>query len=244
MARAEPGGAGRRDETDAARAALDPEGRDAMGWTEPALGECDSEGEAKLPFDVLLDRYQKKIFNVLLRMIGDFDEAADLTQDVFVQAFRALPNFRGESKVYTWLYRIAVNRCKNRMKQIARGGALAGASLDEPVDTEESLSRDVPDHSFAPDRMLERAELREIVNEEINNLPPDFRLVVVLRDIQGLSYREMADVIGISLEAVKSRLFRARSHLRERLRPYLHGGEARVAGDWSRSMRPGMRGEP
>ncbi len=206
-------------------------------------GGWGGEGEARLPFDVLLDRYQKKIFNVLLRMTGDFDEASDLTQDVFVQAYRALPSFRGDSKIYTWLFRIAVNRCKNRMKQISRVGNVAGGSLDDPVDLEDNLTRDVPDLSFAPERLLERAELREIVNEEIDNLPPDFRLVVILRDIQGLSYREMAEVIGISLEAVKSRLFRARSHLRERLRPYLQGDDAPPASGLGRTGRRPSRGE-
>ncbi|NUP99308.1 MAG: sigma-70 family RNA polymerase sigma factor, partial [Armatimonadetes bacterium] len=174
------------------------------------------QGAVEVDFNVLLDKYHKKIFNVLLRMVGDFHEAADLTQDVFVQAYRALPSFRGDSKIYTWLYRIAVNRGKNRMKQIARGNSVVTGSLDEPIDSDEGLTRDVPDHTAIPDRMLERRELQAIVGEEINNLPPDFRLVIILRDIEGLSYKDMADVIGISLEAVKSRLFRARSQLRER----------------------------
>lgn len=187
------------------------------GMSPTAGGEID--------FNALLAKYHKKIFNVLLRMVGDYDEAADLTQDVFVQAYRALKDFRGESKIYTWLYRIAVNRGKNRMKQMTRGPGALTTSLDEPLDPDEGLSRDVPDERFGPERMLERRELQEVVSEQINGLPADFRLVIVLRDIQGLSYRDMAEVIGISLEAVKSRLFRARSELRERLRPYYQSGE-------------------
>jgi RNA polymerase sigma-70 factor (ECF subfamily) len=163
---------------------------------------------------------------------------------VFVQAYRALPNFRGDSKIYTWLYRIAVNRGKNRMKQISRGHAALTTSLDDPIDQEEGLSRDVPDERYGPERMLERRELQEVVSEQINGLPADFRLVIVLRDIQGLSYRDMAEVIGISLEAVKSRLFRARSELRERLRPYLQAGERSGRDPRRRSRRsPTTRGD-
>ncbi len=198
-------------------------------------------GPMSIDFNALLERYHKKIFNVLLRMVGDFEEAADLTQDVFVQAYKALPSFRGESKVYTWLYRIAVNRAKNRMKQIARGGTVVTSSLDDPLDADETLTREVPDQSYVPDRMLERRELQAVVSEEINKLPPDFRLVIILRDIEGLSYRDMAEVVEISLEAVKSRLFRARTQLRERLRPYLHGPDA-DATDPSGPGRP-LRGD-
>lgn len=207
--------------------------------TDPAMSDetWDRPEEGEVDVNALIDRYHKKIFNVLLRMIGDFHEAADLTQDVFVQAYRALPTFRGESKIYTWLYRIAVNRGKNRMKQIARSNAMMAGSIDEPIDAEEGLRRDLPDQSFVPDRILAQRELQAVVNEEINNLPPDFRLVIVLRDLEGLSYKDMAEVIGISLEAVKSRLFRARSHLRERLRPYLSGAGCEAAPEPRRGSR-------
>jgi RNA polymerase sigma-70 factor (ECF subfamily) len=194
-----------------------------MNEAATAGSEYEYADDCGVPFDVLVERYQKKVFNLLLRMIGDYDEAADLTQDVFLQAYRALPTFRGEAKIYTWLYRIAINRCKNRIKQISRDNSLVSSSLDDPVDADDTASRDVPDHSYVPDRQLERTELRAVVSSEISNLPPDFREVIVLRDLQGLSYREMADVVGISLEAVKSRLFRARQCLRERLQPYLQG---------------------
>jgi len=198
----------------------------------------------QVDFGVLLDKYHKRIFNVLLRMVGDFHEAADLTQDVFVQAYRALKSFRGDSKIYTWLYRIAVNRGKNRMKQIARSNSVVTSSLEDPIDLEDGLTRDVPDHSGIPERQLERDELQAVVSAEIENLPPDFRLVIILRDIEGLSYRDMADVIGISLEAVKSRLFRARSELRERLRPYIQGAERIAAPDRRKGgRRPASRGD-
>ncbi|MBI2298785.1 MAG: sigma-70 family RNA polymerase sigma factor [Armatimonadetes bacterium] len=199
-------------------------------WERPEVGDID--------FDALIDRYHKKIFNVLLRMVGDFHEAADLTQDVFVQAYRALPTFRGDSKIYTWLYRIAVNRGKNRMKQITRTTSVVAGSIDDPIEAEEGLRREVPDQSHVPERVLQQRELQAVVNQEINGLPPDFRLVVILRDLEGLSYRDMAEVIGISLEAVKSRLFRARSQLRERLRPYLSNPGGEEPADSDGSWRP------
>jgi len=182
--------------------------------------------EARRDFEKLLDRYEAKIFNAIYRLVGDYEEARDLTQETFIQAFKALPTFRGESQIYTWLYRIAVNRSKNRLKQMQRWNQMVSDSLDHPALTEEGeVAREVPDWTHAPERVLERKELQQVVQREISQLPQDFKEVVVLRDLQGLSYKEMAEVIGISLEAVKSRLFRARALLRERLRPYLEGTE-------------------
>jgi len=190
-----------------------------------ALQDADEVLDAGAVTEDLLKRYHKKIFNVLLRMLGDFHEAADLTQDVFVQAYRALPTFRGESKIYTWLYRIAVNRAKNRMKQIARQNAMVAGHIEDPVDDEPSgvTAREYANLKFAPARLLEQQELQAAVNAAIEELPPDFRLVIVLRDLEGLSYSDMAEVIGISFEAVKSRLFRARSALGMLLKPYMFG---------------------
>lgn len=183
------------------------------------IGEVDV---GQLDFDALINRYHKKVFNTLLRIVhGDFHEAADLTQDVFVQAWRALPSFRGDSKIYTWLYRIAVNRGKNRVKQINRTNNAVAGSLDDQIEDNEVVRHEFADQANTPERVTQQCELQATVNREINGLPPDFRLVIILRDLEGLSYRDMAEIIGISLEAVKSRLFRARSQLRERLRPYL-----------------------
>lgn len=176
-------------------------------------------------FEELLNRYESKIFNLILRLVGDYEEAADLTQETFIQAFKALPEFRGESQIYTWLYSIAVNRTKNRLKQLERQQRLVPESLDEPIAREDGdLEREVPDWTYSPEQVLERKELQQVVQREIQNLPEDFREVIVLRDLQGLSYRDIAHILGISVEALKSRLFRARSCLRERLRPYLEGG--------------------
>lgn len=186
----------------------------------------DDGAQGPINFDDLMDQYFGKIFNVIYRLMGDYEEARDLTQDTFIQAYKALPYFRGESKVYTWLYRIAVNRCKNRLKQMQRRGELVTESLDQPLETEDGeIQREVADWSHSPEVVLERRELQRLVQQEIGRLPHDFKEVVVLRDLQGLTYKEISEVLHISIEAVKSRLFRARSLLRERLRPYLEGFE-------------------
>lgn len=184
-----------------------------------------ADDEQNLTFDELVERYQRRVFNLLLRMVDDYEEASDLTQDVFVQAYKAYGRFRGDSAVYTWLYRIAINRCRNRMKQMGRESRLVAGSIDEPIEGDEALTREFPDLSMAPEPHLDRVELRQVLHREIAALPYDFKTVVVLRDLRGLSYREIAEVVGITVEAVKSRLFRARTQLRERLTPYLRGEE-------------------
>lgn len=177
-------------------------------------------------FDKLVAAYQNKVYNLIYRLINDEQEALDLTQDTFINAYRALHRFRGEASVYTWLYRIAVNRTKNRLKQRSRQQTVEGASLDAPMEAgEERFQREIEDWSLAPERCLENQELGARVDELVAALPPDFREVVVLRDYQHLTYREIADIVGISVKAVKSRLFRARSVLRGKLKRYLVADE-------------------
>lgn len=181
-----------------------------------------SQGTFDEGFDRIVERHQQRIYNVIYRLIDDPEEALDLTQDTFVAAYRAFGDFRGESGVYTWLYRIAVNRTKNRLKQLSRLQAGQAFSLDEPMDVDgEQLRREVEDYTHAPDRMLASGELLRVIQRSVAALPPDFREAVVLRDYQGLSYREIAEIVGCSEKAIKSRLHRARTMLRERLQGYL-----------------------
>src|SRR6266550_3615418 len=115
-------------------------------------------------FDALVAEYEKRIFNVIYRILGDYEEAADLTQETFISAYRAWDKFRGESKVYTWLYQIAVNHCRNRLRQRGRARAIHTESLDQPREwetEEDSSSRDVPDLTHAPHALLEEKELRQ-----------------------------------------------------------------------------------
>lgn len=181
-----------------------------------------SQGSFDDQFDRIVELNQQRVFNVIYRLIDDPEEALDLTQDTFVAAYRAFSEFRGESGVYTWLYRIAINRTKNRLKQLGRLQSAQAFSLDEPLEVDgEQLAREVEDDTHVPDRVLEGRELLRFIEQCVVALPHDFREAVVLRDFQGLSYREIADIVGCSEKAIKSRLHRARTILRERLQGYL-----------------------
>lgn len=171
---------------------------------------------------IVRENYQR-VYNVIYRLIDDREEAADLTQDTFVNACRAYGSFRHESQVYTWLYRIAINLTKNRLERRARQQNVEGISIDAPVDRveEEELFRQIEDSTMEPERVVHNLELREVLVDAVSRLRPDYKEVVVLRDYQGLTYEEMAEVLGCSVQAVKSRLFRARTVLRERLARYL-----------------------
>lgn len=176
-------------------------------------------------FQRIVEENYQRVYNVIFRMIEDREEAEDLTQDTFVNAYRAYGEFRHESQVYTWLYRIAVNLTKNRLDRRKRRRAAEGPSLDAPVEVEEDeLLRQVEDWRHAPDRSAENEELERILAHEVSSLRPEYREVVILRDYENLSYEEIARVLGCSIQAVKSRLFRARSVLRRALADYL-GGE-------------------
>jgi len=171
---------------------------------------------------VIQDNYQR-IYGVIYRMLEDSEEAEDLTQDTFVNAYRGWDNFRGESQVYTWLYRIAVNLTRNRLEIIGRRRQAHKYSLDQPIEDDqgEGHSRHIKDWSRAPERLVEGNELGELIARYVTELRDDYKEVVILRDYEGLSYEEIAQVLGCSVAAVKSRLFRARSMLREKLQPYL-----------------------
>lgn len=187
----------------------------------PTRGNDPGE-QAQREFRGLVAEYHGQVYNLIYRYIGDSEEAADLTQDTFVCAYRAWANFRGDSKVYTWLYRIAVNLTKNRLKSLKRRRSAEAVSLDEPISPNgESYEREIEDWSLSPEKALESRELGLFLASQVTKLQPDFREVIVLRDYQGLSYKEVADIVGCSVKAVKSRLFRARSMLRDKLRRYL-----------------------
>jgi len=177
--------------------------------------------------DALYARYGKQIFNTLFQWIGDYEEAADLTQETFISAHKARDQFRGESKVYTWLYRIAHNHLKNRIKQRGRQREMEGASLDAGAFGGESEfedagpTREIADWSGSPSRLLEQKELGVQINRAVESLAPEYRVILVLREIDGLSYTEIAEVTGLTLEAVKTRLNRARAMVRQKVEPYL-----------------------
>lgn len=168
-------------------------------------------------FNELVRLYEQRIFRLVLRMLGRRDEAEDMAQEVFVQVFKAVGTFRGESKLSTWVYRIAVNLCKNRMKYLARRHDSARDEL-EPIAERAPLSqaKGVTFGDVArPDHMAEGFEVERVVQLCLAELDADFREVLVLRDVEDLAYEEIADITALPLGTVKSRIHRARSALKE-----------------------------
>ncbi len=189
-------------------------------------GGIGADEVAGLPsFESLLQTYHRRVYNLLFRLVGNADDAADLTQETFVRAYRAYPRFRGEqSAVYPWLCQIAVNAGKNKFKEQSRRNAREVMSLDEsPGDSDSGIQREFGDDSADPMGLVQKQELESKIQEAIQALPVEYRTVVVLRDMNGLSYQEVADAAGLSMDVVKTRLFRARGMLRRRLAAYLEG---------------------
>ena len=181
-------------------------------------GRVSSAGApAAVDFSDLFDRYQKRIFNLLYRLVGDYDDAADLTSETFVLALKAQGQFRGESQTYTWLYRIAVNLAKNHYRRKSRRDGAQALSLDAVGDEPEE-ERELPDWSQTPQKMLEARELQAVVHQAIQALPEEARLVVVLRDLQDFSYEEIGGMLKVAAGTVKSRLFRARESVKDCLK--------------------------
>lgn len=188
-----------------------------------------TDGGRRPEFAEIIAANYQRVYNVILRLIDDREEAADLTQDTFVNACRAYDSFRHEAQVYTWLYRIAVNLTKNRLERRGRQRNVEGVSIDAPLEMAEQdeLFRQIEDFRAEPDRLVLNEELKTFLLEQVSRLRPDYKEVIVLRDYQGLSYEEIAEVLGCSVQAVKSRLFRARSVLRDRLSKYLFDSQPR-----------------
>jgi RNA polymerase sigma-70 factor (ECF subfamily) len=162
-------------------------------------------------------RYQDRVFNILVRFCGSADEAEDLAQETFLRAYRALGAFRSGSKFYTWLFRIAMNAAFSRRRRDARLKGHETASLDAPGDpagNTQALRDVVADPAGRdPAAELERKQLRQRIHDGVQQLDPDYRSILLLRDIEGLDYDTIADTLAISRAAVKSRLHRARLEL-------------------------------
>lgn len=177
-------------------------------------------------FREMIATYQTDVFNLVFRMLGNWEEAEDLAQEVFVTVFKSIEGFRGDSKFSTWLYRIAVNHCKNRYKYLARRQYHATQPLDE-VSERAMAGRDggpavaLQAQISQPDRVMEGLQLEQAIQREIANLEEEQRLLIVLRDVQGLSYQEIATISQLPEGTVKSRLHRARMTLKDRLKSYL-----------------------
>jgi RNA polymerase sigma-70 factor (ECF subfamily) len=169
-------------------------------------------------FEQLVKKYDRNVFRIAQHITQNREDAEDVVQDAFLKAFTNLGQFQGQSKFYTWLVRIAVNEALMRLR---RRRPERMVSLDEDINTgEDTIPREVADWSPNPEQLYNQSELREILQKTVQGLPPSFRTVFVLRDVEGLSTEETADALGLSIPAVKSRLLRARLQLRERLTKY------------------------
>lgn len=190
--------------------------------TAARVGSPEDE-DRNLPFEEIVKKYEKKIFNLILRQIGDREEAEDLTQETFVNACRSFQSFRGECKVQTWLCQIAMNQCKNRFRQRDRRRSVEGPSLDLPGGVSEDPVRplEIADWDQSPQEVFIKNETYRYVLRAIQLLPDEYRLVINLCDLQQLSYQEIAEITELSLEAVKTRIHRGRLMLRRKLNAYL-----------------------
>ncbi len=163
-------------------------------------------------FEILIKNYDKKVYNMIYRIIGNKEDAFDLTQEVFIKVYKSIRNFRGDSSFSTWLYRLATNTCfdENRRKQNKKT-----YSLDKPIETElGQLKRDFPDDINTPDEILIKKEMQNLVQKAISMLPEEQRVMIVLRDIQGFSYKEISETLQCSMGTVKSRINRGRLALK------------------------------
>src|SRR3954470_14086830 len=187
--------------------------------------ECDQllvervQAGERQAFDLLVAKYQRRLMRLVSRLVHDPAEAEDVVQETFIKAFRALRHFRGDSAFYTWLYRIGINTAKNFL---VTQGRRAPTSTD--TDAEEAETFDDGEHLRdinTPESMLATKQIAETVNVAMNALPEELRMAITLREIEGLSYDEIAEAMGCPIGTVRSRIFRAREAIAEKLRPLL-----------------------
>jgi RNA polymerase sigma-70 factor (ECF subfamily) len=194
--------------------------REAALWNvEPTVSfhaESDSASDALAFESVVEDNYQK-IFHLAFRYLGDYDEACDVTQETFLHAYRSWLRFRGDAEVFTWLYRITLNLCHNRRRQLHRRKRWETVSLDEPLQEDDEEIREIPDESLCPARAWEQRELQAVVRRAISRLPQHYQRVIILRDMEDLSYSDIARIERCTIQTIKSRLCRARARLKRTL---------------------------
>lgn len=177
----------------------------------------------KKAFELLVSKYQRKLARLLSRFVRDSAEVEDVTQEAFVKAYRALPAFRGESAFYTWLYRIGINTAKNYLVAMNRR-----APTVTEFNSEEAETFDDADHLRdvnTPEAELASKQIVQAVNEALDQLPEELRTAITLREIEGLSYEEIASMMNCPIGTVRSRIFRAREAIAEKLRPLLETGK-------------------
>ncbi len=185
--------------------------------TDKQLVERVQHGDKKA-FDLLVLKYQQRIINLVSRFVYSPSDAQDIAQEAFIKAYRALPNFRGESAFYTWMYRIAVNTAKNHLAVKSRRPLESAQDIDDVVQIEgDSTLR----HQETPEHLLLRDEIQETILKSIEALPEDLKAAITLREVEGLSYEDISSAMDCPIGTVRSRIFRAREAIDKELKPLL-----------------------
>ncbi|HEX2542276.1 MAG TPA: RNA polymerase sigma factor RpoE [Caldimonas sp.] len=186
-----------------------------------ALVERAKQGDIKA-FEMLVVKYQRRIERLVGRMVRDVDLVPDIAQETFIRAYRALPQFRGDSAFYTWLYRIAVNTAKKQLMELKRDVLVTeSARVAQDDDDEPRRTESEPSDSGTPDALLASKQIAAAVNFAVEALSEELRQAITLREIEGLSYEEIAALMNCPIGTVRSRIFRAREAIAARLRPLL-----------------------
>jgi len=184
-----------------------------------ALVEKVQRGD-KHAFDLLVKKYQHRIMNVLARYLRNPDDVLDITQEAFIKAYRALPTFRGESAFYTWLYRIAINTAKNHLVAQSRRPT---QGLVDNQEAEQYDSADLLRDNATPETLMQKEQVQAVIHQAFEELPEDLRMAISLRELEGMSYEEIADAMDCPIGTVRSRIFRAREAIDKKLEPLLNG---------------------
>ena len=172
----------------------------------------------KKAYDLLVLKYQQRVINLISRFVKNYADALDVSQETFIKAYKALPNFRGESAFYTWLYRIAVNTAKNHLTVQSRKITKSDYDVTEIEQIEGNMTLT---EQTTPENLLIKDELQETILNTIENLPEDLKSAIMLREIEGLSYEEIAAVMECPVGTVRSRIFRARETIDNKIKPLL-----------------------
>jgi len=172
-------------------------------------------------FGLLVLKYQRRVQRLIARMVRDVDLVDDIAQETFIRAYRALHQFRGDAQFYTWLYRIAVNTAKKALLQLKRDPTVSESFLSKDEDDETSWQKNEPTSEETPETVFAAKEIAAVVNAAMEALPEDLRLAVTLREIEGLSYDEIALAMDCPIGTVRSRIFRAREAISAKVKPLL-----------------------
>jgi len=172
-------------------------------------------------FELLVIKYERRIQRLIGRMVRDVDLVEDIAQETFIRAYRAMAQFRGEAQFYTWLYRIAVNTAKKALMELKRNPTVSENSFKSDDDDETSMLENELTSSETPESLLAGKEIAQMVNTAMDALPDELRQAITLREIEGLSYEEIADAMNCPIGTVRSRIFRAREAISVRIKPLL-----------------------